>query len=157
MRKAIFAGSFDPVTAGHVELVLRGAAIFDEILVGIGVNSNKKYFFELEERLEMLRLAFKDADNVSVHTYEGLTVKFARENGAKFLLRGLRNGQDLDYERGVALINEKIAPEMETVFLAANGRFVDISSTVVREIIRYGQDPAGLVPAAVAEFLAARG
>ncbi|MEM7037678.1 MAG: pantetheine-phosphate adenylyltransferase, partial [Bacteroidota bacterium] len=126
----------------------------DEILVGIGVNSTKKYFFPLETRLEMLRAAFKGVPNVSVHTYEGLTVKFAQAHAAQFLLRGLRTGQDLDYERGVALINQKLAPEMETVFLTASGAFIDISSTLVREIVRYHGDPTGLVPEAVAAIIA---
>lgn len=148
MRKALFAGSFDPVTVGHVDLVARAAALFDEIFVAIGKNSAKKYFFSLEQRLEMLQLAFADLGNVSVQAYDGLTVDFARENGAKFLLRGLRSGADLEYERPIALINQFMEPDLETVYLVSDSATAHISSTLVREVIRYGRDATGLVPEA---------
>ncbi|HHG84507.1 MAG TPA: pantetheine-phosphate adenylyltransferase [Bacteroidetes bacterium] len=148
MRKALFAGSFDPVTLGHVDIVARAAALFDEIFVAIGENSTKKYFFSLEERLEMLELAFAGLDNVHVQAYKGLTVDFARNNGVKFLLRGLRSGADLEYERPIALINQYMEPDLETVYLVSSSESAHISSTLVREVIRYGRDASGLIPLA---------
>jgi pantetheine-phosphate adenylyltransferase len=146
MRKSIFPGSFDPPTLGHAEIVLRATALFDEVIVAIGTNSAKSSFFTLDERLEMLRLIFAGHPNVVVTSYEGLTVDFAHETGAKFLLRGLRTGQDLDYERPIALINRHMDESLETVFLITSGAHSHISSTLVREVIRYGRDASGLVP-----------
>lgn len=146
MRKAIFPGSFDPVTLGHTEIVARATALFDEVIVAIGANSAKASFFTLDERLEMLRLSFADIPNVRVQAYSNLTVDFARDEGARFLLRGLRTGQDLDYERPIALINRHMDARLETVFFITSGEHSHISSTLVREVIRYGRDAAGLVP-----------
>jgi pantetheine-phosphate adenylyltransferase len=146
MRKAIFPGSFDPPTLGHTEIVTRATALFDEVIVAIGTNSAKTTFFTLEERLEMLRISFVSLPNVRVEAYGNLTVDFARAEGARFLLRGLRTGQDLDYERPIALINRHLDPELETIFLITSGEYSHISSTLVREVIRYGRDATGLVP-----------
>ena len=146
MRKALFPGSFDPVTIGHVEIVRRGLALFDEIIVALGENSTKKYMFTLEERLEMLRLSFQDEPRIRVTTYNTLTVDFAMEQEAPFLLRGLRDGKDLAYERPLAIINKYLNQHIETVYLVAEGSNSDISSTLVREVIRYGRNPKGLVP-----------
>lgn len=146
MRTAIFPGSFDPVTLGHTEIVERATALFDRVVVAIGVNSNKSGFFSLEERLEMLNLCFASMPNVSVESYSNLTVDYAKEKDAKFLLRGLRTGQDLDYERPIALINRHMDNALETVFLITSGAHSHISSTLVREVIKYGRDVNGLVP-----------
>jgi pantetheine-phosphate adenylyltransferase len=149
MRKAIFPGSFDPPTLGHTEIVTRATALFDEVIVAIGTNSAKTTFFTLEERLEMLRLSFSGIGNVTVKAYGNLTVDFAREEGARFLLRGLRTGQDLDYERPIALINRHLDAQLETIFLITSGEHSHLSSTLVREVIRYGRDATGLVPAQI--------
>lgn len=148
MRKALFPGSFDPVTVGHVEIVRRGLALFDEVIVAIGENSAKKYLFSLEERLEMLRLSFAGLSGIRIASYNTLTVDFAREQGAFFLLRGLRDSKDLDYERPISTINHHLDPDMESVFLVSDGQYADISSTLVREVIRYGRNPKGMVPEA---------
>ena len=148
MRKALFPGSFDPVTTGHYDIVCRGAVLFDEVIVAVGQNSAKKYMFTLEERLEMLNLAFEGVKGVRVESYNTLTVDFAAENGAKFLLRGVRDAADLAYERPLATINKYLSKEIESVFLVAEGNLSDISSTLVREVIRYGRNPDGLIPEA---------
>jgi pantetheine-phosphate adenylyltransferase len=153
MRKALFAGSFDPVTTGHVEIVSRATSLFDEVLVAIGVNPGKKYIFELEDRLQMLKLSFAALPRVSVHSYSGLTVDFARENGVGYLLRGLRNAEDLEYERTVDMINERLGSQMETVFLLSSPQQVHVSSSLVRQVIQYGGDLGGLVPGAALPYL----
>lgn len=154
MRIALFPGSFDPVTVGHLDIVQRGAELFDEVVVAVGMNSAKKYFFSHEERMEMLRVTFAEMDNVRVAEYDILTVDFAKENGAKFLLRGVRDGNDLAYERPLSTINKYLSPEIETVFLVASGNLSDVSSTLVREVIRYGRNPEGLVPEAALPVVA---
>ena len=146
MRKALFPGSFDPVTTGHFDIARRGAELFDEVIVAIGENSAKKYLFSLEERLEMLQLAFAGVERVRVATYNTLTVDFAAQEGAKFLLRGVRDAADLAYERPIATINKYLSDQIESVFLASGGNLSDVSSTLVREVIRYGRNPEGLVP-----------
>jgi pantetheine-phosphate adenylyltransferase len=149
MRKALFAGSFDPVTVGHVEIVMRAAALFDEVIIGIGQNSAKKPMFSLEARMEMLDLAFSGLPNVRILPFDTLTVTFAAQVGAKFLLRGLRNGQDLDYERPIALINRHMDPSIETVYLVSGPEVGHVSSTLVREVARFGRTAHGLVPPGV--------
>ncbi|MCL4109458.1 UNVERIFIED_CONTAM: hypothetical protein GTU68_037723 [Idotea baltica] len=129
-----------------MDIVQRGTELFDEVVVAVGMNSAKKYFFSHEERMEMLQATFAEMDNVRVAEYDILTVDFAKENGAKFLLRGVRDGNDLAYERPLSTINKYLSPEIETVFLVASGNLSDISSTLVREVIRYGRNPKGLVP-----------
>lgn len=156
MRKAIFPGSFDPPTLGHLEIVQRAVALFDEVIVAIGSNSAKSGFFTLDERLEMLRLCFASVDNVRVMAYGNLTVDFAKAQGAGFLLRGLRTGQDLDYERPIALINRHLDARLETIFLITSGAHSHISSTLVREVIRYGRDAAGLVPEMILPLIRAK-
>lgn len=154
MRKALFAGSFDPVTVGHVEIVMRGAALFDEVIIGIGQNSAKKPMFSLEARMEMLDLAFSGIPNVRILPFDKLTVEFADEVGARFLLRGLRNGQDLDYERPIALINRHLDARVETVYLVSSPEYGHVSSTLVREVARFGRDAKGLVPPGVEAIMA---
>jgi pantetheine-phosphate adenylyltransferase len=145
MKKAIFPGSFDPITLGHEEIVRRGATLFDEVIVAIGVNSAKHSAFTAEERVELIRTALADVPNLKVELYEGLTVAFAKLQGCQFLLRGLRNAADLEYERPIALMNRQISGGMETVFLISSGETSHISSTLVREVLKYGGPMDGLL------------
>lgn len=153
MRKAIFPGSFDPITQGHVEIILRGRALFDEIIVAIGVNSAKKYFFSLEERLQMLNACFDQYPDIKVDYYTGLTIEFAREKEAAFVLRGLRNPQDLTYEQPIELINKHMAPEIEVVHLLSSPKTAMISSTIVREVIKYKGHVRGLIPNEIVDYV----
>jgi pantetheine-phosphate adenylyltransferase len=153
MKKAIFPGSFDPITSGHLEIILRGRALFDEIIVAIGINSQKKYLFSLEQRLEMLELCFADEPTIRVSSYNGLTVDYARQQGAKFMLRGLRSPQDLSYEQPIELINKHMAPDLETVHLLSSPDTAMISSTIVREVIKHRGRVEGLLPDPVAAYV----
>ncbi|MFN0202489.1 MAG: pantetheine-phosphate adenylyltransferase [Bacteroidia bacterium] len=150
---AIFAGSFDPITLGHTEIALRGLKVFDKIVVALGINSQKKYLFSLEQRLEMLQKTFENEPNIEIISYEELTVSLAKKMGANYILRGLRSAADLEYEQPIALINSHLAPEIETVCLLSNPHTGHISSTIVRELIKYGGNLEGLVPKAVMEVI----
>ena len=149
MKRAIFPGTFDPITVGHTEIIDRGLRVFDQIVVAIGVNSEKKTMFTTEQRVAMIEAAYKDEPRVSVQTYTGLTVNYAIESGIPVLLRGLRNGQDLAYETPISTINRRLAPEVETVFLLTAGEAATISSSLIREVIRYKGKLEGLVPDSV--------
>lgn len=148
MKRALFPGSFDPITLGHYDIIKRGVKLFDEVIVAIGINSDKKYMFSLEERMQFIQEAFKNEPKVKVMTYEGLTVDFCKEIGVKYILRGLRNPADFEFEKAIAHVNRKMTT-IETVFLltAANTSF--ISSSIVREVIRYNGNYSILVPDSV--------
>ncbi len=145
MRRAIFPGSFDPLTLGHSDIINRGVTLFDELLIAIGINADKKYMFSLEERKRFIEEAFKDEPKIKVVTYEGLTVDFCKEVGADFILRGLRNPADFEFEKAIAHTNRKLS-EIETVFLLTSSGKSYISSSIVRDVIRNGGDYTGLVP-----------
>jgi len=145
MRRAIFPGSFDPLTLGHSDIINRGVTLFDELLIAIGINADKKYMFSLEERKRFIEQAFKDEPKIKVVTYEGLTVDFCKEVGADFILRGLRNPADFEFEKAIAHTNRKLS-EIETVFLLTSSGKSYISSSIVRDVIRNGGDYTGLVP-----------
>ena len=145
MRRAIFPGSFDPLTLGHSDIINRGVTLFVELLIAIGINADKKYMFSLEERKRFIEQAFKDEPKIKVVTYEGLTVDFCKEVGADFILRGLRNPADFEFEKAIAHTNRKLS-EIETVFLLTSSGKSYISSSIVRDVIRNGGDYTGLVP-----------
>jgi len=145
-RIAIFPGSFDPFTKGHEEIARRGALMFDKLIIGIGHNTKKQRYFPLESTLESIRGIFSDLPNVMVEPYQILTVEFAREHGAKFILRGLRNTTDFEYENSIAQANRQIYPELETVFLITSPLYAHISSTIIREMHKFGQDLTDFMP-----------
>ncbi len=145
MKKAIFPGSFDPFTIGHYDIVKRGLGLFDEIVIGIGRNSTKKETFPIREREEAIRKIFKDEPRISVSIYDCLTVDFAREVGAQFILRGVRCIQDFEYERNMAEANKSIGG-IETILLYTRPEYAHISSTLVRDLYSYNKDVSAFVP-----------
>lgn len=148
MRKAIFPGSFDPITNGHYDIIKRGIPLFDEIVIAIGVNADKKYMFSLEDRKRFIEETFRDEPTVSVVTYEGLTIDLCKKLDAKFILRGLRNPADFEFEKAIAHTNRQLS-EIETVFLLTAIETSHISSSIVRDVLRNGGDYTVLVPDAV--------
>ena len=148
-RIALFPGSFDPITFGHVDIIERALPLFDKIIIAVGTNSAKKYMFTLEQRLTWIKEAFKDEPKIQVVTYTGLTVDFAQSSGADFLLRGLRNPADFEFEKAIAQANRQLVPTLETVFLLTSARYAYISSSIVREVYLHGGNFAEFVPASV--------
>lgn len=148
-RIALFPGSFDPITLGHVDIIERALPLFDKIIIAVGTNSAKKYMFTLEQRLTWIKEAFKDEPKIQVVTYTGLTVDFAQSTGADFLLRGLRNPADFEFEKAIAQANRQLVPTLETVFLLTSARYAYISSSIVREVYLHGGNFAEFVPASV--------
>lgn len=146
MKIAVFAGSFDPITLGHEDIVRRAAQLFDKVIVAVGVNSDKHGRFSVEQRMEWVRQTFADLKQVEVVQYEGLTTEFCRSVGATVLVRGVRNGIDLAYEQQIADLNRRIAPEIETVLLMTRPQLSDVSSSAVRELLRYGKSVEAMVP-----------
>ena len=148
MKKAIFPGSFDPITNGHYDIIKRGVSLFDEVIVAIGVNAEKKYMFSLEERKRFIEQAFKDEPKVRVITYSGLTIDLCKKENAEFILRGLRNPADFEFEKAIAHTNRMMS-KIETVFLLTAARTSFISSSIVRDVLRNGGDISQLVPESV--------
>ncbi|MGB5236440.1 MAG: pantetheine-phosphate adenylyltransferase [Flavobacteriaceae bacterium] len=148
MKRAIFPGSFDPITLGHFDIINRGLTLFDEIIIAIGVNAEKSYMFNIEERNNFITEAFKDQAQVKIMTYSGLTIDFCREVNADYILRGLRNSGDFEFEKAIAHTNRKLS-EIETVFLLTSSSYSYISSSIVRDVIRNGGDFTSLVPPTV--------
>ena len=146
MKIAVFPGSFDPITIGHVSLIKRALPLFDKIIVAIGVNTSKNKLFPLEKRIEWINGVFENVENIEVHKFNGLTVDFCRKIDAKYIIRGLRNASDFDYEKTIAQLNHEMNDEIETIFLISRPKFSHISSTIVREIIRVKGDASSLVP-----------
>ena len=136
-KKAIFPGTFDPFTNGHMDIVDRGLKLFDEVVVSIGINANKKHLFTLEQRTKWLEQLFSDNPRVSVMHYEGLTATFAESIGAEFILRGLRTTQDFTYEQQIAYVNEDLTRSVQSVFVMSDHKNSSVSSTIVRDLIRY--------------------
>jgi pantetheine-phosphate adenylyltransferase len=146
---AVFPGSFDPITVGHVNLVKRALPLFDKIVVAIGVNSQKKYLFDLDQRKEWLEAVFAEYDQVEVAHFQGLTANYCNEIGARYLLRGLRNASDFDYEKTISQLNNIVGDGIETIFLISQPEYSHISSTIVREIIKGNGDATPFIPAEV--------
>lgn len=148
MRRAIFPGSFDPITLGHYDIIQRGVALFDELIIAIGINAEKSYMFSLEERQRFITEAFKNEPKIKVLTYKGLTIDFCKKIDADYILRGLRNPADFEFEKAIAHTNRKLS-EIETVFLLTSSGKSFISSSIVRDVIRNGGDYTVLVPKTV--------
>ena len=150
MKIAVFPGSFDPITLGHYDIIERAVPLFDKLIIAIGQNSDKKYMFPLEKRIEFIKTSFAHFKNVEVDFYEGLTIDYCLKNDAKFILRGLRNPADFEFEKAITHTNRTLArKKIETVFLLTSSGKSFISSSIVREIIRHNGDYTLLVPDAV--------
>ncbi|OWY20977.1 pantetheine-phosphate adenylyltransferase [Sphingobacteriales bacterium UPWRP_1] len=153
---AVFPGSFDPITIGHTDIITRALPLFDKIVVAIGKNSQKKYLFSLEERLQFIQEVFEEQPRVTVAAYEGLTITFCQQIKANYLLRGVRSAPDFEFERNIAQLNQTLAPDIETVLFICRPQYSHISSTIVREIIIHKGNVKSFVPKPVLTLLQSR-
>lgn len=151
-RIAIFPGSFDPFTKGHYDVVQRGKELFDQVIIAVGNNSSKSRYFAIEEMIKTMEGVFAESPTVRVQSYKGLTADFAKEVGARFLLRGLRNTTDFEYENTIAQANRHVNPELETVFLITSPSLAYISSSIIREIHRFGGNVQDFIPFPLSEL-----
>ena len=149
MKIAVFPGSFDPITLGHVDILKRAIPLFDKIIIAVGRNANKKYMFPEEQRVAWIEETFKDEPSVEVGQYTGLTTRYCAEVGANYILRGLRNPADFEFEKAIAQTNRKLKGDLETIFLLTASGLSSISSSIVRDVIRNEGDYAQFVPGAV--------
>jgi pantetheine-phosphate adenylyltransferase len=152
MNKAVFPGSFDPITLGHIDIIKRALPLFDELTIAIGVNVDKRYMFDVETRMQMIRNVFKNEPKIKVDNYTGLTVDYCHQKNMKFILRGLRNPADFEFEKAIAQTN-RILGDVETIFLLTGPETSYISSSIVRDIYRNGGDVSQLVPKEVLQYL----
>lgn len=148
MKRAVFPGSFDPITLGHEDIITRALPLFDEIIIAIGINSDKKYMFSLKERMQFIRDTFTHEPKIKVETYSGLTIDYCKKVDAQFMLRGLRNPGDFEFEKSIAQTNRKLSG-IDTVFLLTSADTSFISSSIVRDVLRNGGDYSVLVPKSV--------
>ena len=151
-RIAIFPGSFDPFTNGHYDVVTRGTVLFDKVIVALGNNSSKQRYFEVPTMLDLIREVFQDNPRVEVTDFQGLTADFAKQVGADFLLRGLRNTTDFEYENTIAQANRHVNKDLETVFLITSPHLAAISSSIIREIHSYGGNVNDFIPFRLSDF-----
>jgi len=149
MKRAVFPGSFDPITIGHEDIIRRALPLFDEIIIAVGYNSTKSGMFDVEERLQLIREVFSGETKIKVDSYQGLTIDYCRRVDAKYLLRGLRTAADFEFERGIGQVNKMMAGEVETLFMLTAPEYTPISSSIVRDIIRHKGNVEGLVPKSI--------
>jgi pantetheine-phosphate adenylyltransferase len=145
MKKAVFPGSFDPITIGHADIVKRGIKVFDEIIIAVGDNTDKKYMFPKEKRVEFVKQTFNNYDNIKIKSYDGLTVNFCKKNNIEFMIRGLRNPADFEFEKSIALTNREMT-DIETIFFLTSPENSFISSSIVRDLIRNNGDYKLFIP-----------
>lgn len=150
---AIFPGSFDPMTIGHLDIVTRALPLFEKVIIAIGVNSQKKYLFPLEKRIHWIEKIFEKEKKVSVDSYSGLTVEFCEKVGAGYILRGLRSPADFEFEKAIGQMNRLMKPKIESIFLLSQPQYTAISSTIVRDIIINGGDASQFLPEVIARDL----
>ncbi|MDP3939089.1 MAG: pantetheine-phosphate adenylyltransferase [Deltaproteobacteria bacterium] len=150
---AVYPGSFDPITYGHVDIVDRTLAIFPELIVGVANNPSKKGIFSVAERIELISESLKDRKGVRVESFEGLLVDFCKERGAAVIIRGLRALSDFEFEFQMAMMNQRMRPEGETVFMMTGPQYFYLSSSIIKEVVQFGGDVGGLVPEVVNERL----
>ena len=152
-RTAIYPGSFDPITKGHLDVLERASKMFDRVIIAVLKTSSKKSFLPVEDRVELIRESVKELDNVEVDSFEGLTIEYAQSKGAHFLIRGLRAVSDFEYELQLCQTNSAIAPDIDTVFLTTKPKYNFISSSIVKELSYFGTDVSKFVPKSVVEYL----
>jgi pantetheine-phosphate adenylyltransferase len=153
MKIALFPGSFDPVTKAHVDIVKRSVGLFDKVYIGIGDNSSKKGLLSMEKREQMLRAVFETEPKIHIIAYDGLTVDFCRSIGAEYMIRGIRTVSDFEYEKAIAQMNHSLAPDIESIFIVSKPGYSSISSTIVREILRYNGDVSQFIPKEAIAYL----
>ena len=152
-RIAVFPGSFDPLTKGHQAVVRKALPLFDEIIIAIGANSAKKKYFSVKERIQHIQLVFKNEPKVSVENFDGLTIDFCLKHNANFIVRGLRDGKDFEYEKSIAIMNNQIEKSVETIFFMTDAQYLAINSVIIRDILRNGGDASQFLPNEINEFL----
>ena len=153
MNIALFPGSFDPITKAHVDIIKRSIGLFDKLYIGIGDNSSKKGLLSIEQREKMLRAVFEHEPKIHIIAYEGLTVAFCKSIGASYMIRGIRTVSDFEYEKAIAQMNHSLAPDIESIFIVSKPGYSSISSTIVREILRYDGDVSQFIPKEALAYL----
>ncbi len=152
-RIAVFPGSFDPLTKGHQAVIRKALPLFDEIIIAIGSNNSKNCYFTLDQRIQQIKSVFKSNKRIYVESFEGLTVDFCKNNNAPFIIRGLRDGKDFEYEKSIAIMNNEIEPSIETIFFMTDAKYQAINSVIIRDILRNGADVSKFLPKELNEFL----
>jgi pantetheine-phosphate adenylyltransferase len=153
MKIALFPGTFDPITLGHTDIIDRAIELFDKVIVGIGINTNKKPMFALEHRMQWIQNIYKDNPKLEVKSYEGLTVHFCEKMDANFIIRGLRTVSDFEYEKAIADMNQMLNPQIETYFLGCSAKYSSYSSTMVRDVIRNQGDSSLFLPMEIKDLV----
>ena len=150
---ALFPGSFDPVTKAHVDIMRRSIDLFDMVYIGIGINSTKKSFLPIEKRELMLRAVFENEPKIHIVAYEGLTVEFCKQIGARYMIRGIRTVSDFEYEKAIAQMNHALEPSIESIFIVSKPGYSSISSTIVREVLKYNGNAEQFIPKEAIPYL----